>query len=85
MCQLCLGRCKGQVKGEKCRWRNRIHMELCRENKCRRRHHWLLHVEKDQVKARQREQSSVERNVAVSVSKSTQVEERRSAVQLIAQ
>jgi hypothetical protein len=75
LCELCLGRCKGQVKGEKCRWRNRIHMELCRENKCRRRHHRL----------RQREQSPVKRNAAVSVSESTQVDERRFAVQLVAQ
>jgi hypothetical protein len=29
---LCLGRCEGKIKGNKCRWRNQIHMELCREN-----------------------------------------------------
>jgi hypothetical protein len=46
LCQVCLGPGLCQVKGENCRWRNRIRMELCRENRCRRKHHQLLHVEK---------------------------------------
>jgi hypothetical protein len=57
-------------------------MELCRENKCRRRHRRLLYVETAQAKARQ---SPVERNASVSVSELTQVEDRRLAVQLVAQ
>jgi hypothetical protein len=67
LCKLCLGCCEGKAKRKKCRWRNRIHMELCQENKCRRRHHWLLQVERAQVEARQREQPPVERNTAVLV------------------
>ena len=44
LCQVCLRVC--QAEGKNCRWRNRIRMELCRENRCRRKHHQLLHVEK---------------------------------------
>ncbi len=55
LCQVCLGPGWCQVKGENCRWRNRIRMELCRENKCRRKHHQLLHVEKGLEKERQGE------------------------------
>jgi hypothetical protein len=48
LCKLCLGLCKGKIKGKKCRLRNVIHNELCQEqNKCRRRHHWLLHVDEE--------------------------------------
>jgi hypothetical protein len=47
LCKLCLGRCipEGMCKHKECRWRNWIWHELCQEkNKCRRRHHRLLHM-----------------------------------------
>jgi hypothetical protein len=48
LCKLCLGRCDpgGKRLHKECRWRNQIWHELCQEqNKCRRSHHRLLHVE----------------------------------------
>jgi hypothetical protein len=48
LCKLCLGRCEPGAKRlhKECRWRNQIWHQLCQEqNKCRRSHHRLLHVE----------------------------------------
>ncbi len=48
LCKLCLGRCDpgGKRLHKECRWRNQIWHELCQEqNKCRRSHHRLLHME----------------------------------------
>ncbi len=83
--QVCLGPGWCQVKGENCRWRNRIRMELCPENKCRRKHHRLLHVEKGLERERQGERSPVESSVAASVSGSAQMGEQWSSGQLVAQ
>ncbi len=77
LCQVCLG--------ENCRWRNRIRMELCRENRCRRKHHQLLHVEKGLEKEEQGERSPAESSIAASVSGSVQGEEQWSLGQLVAQ
>jgi hypothetical protein len=85
LCQVCLGPGLCQVKGENCRWRNRIRMELCQENRCRRKHHQLLHVEKGLEEERQGERPPVESSVAASVSGSAQVGEQRSPGQLVAQ
>ncbi len=77
LCQVCLGPGLCQVKGENCRWRNWIRMELCRENRCRRKHHQMLHVEKGEglEKEVQGEQSPAESSIAASVSGSAQGEE----------
>ena len=64
---------------------NRIRMELCRENRCRRKHHQLLHVEKGLEKEEQGEQSPAESSIAASVSGSAQGEEQWSLGQLAAQ
>jgi hypothetical protein len=60
-------------------------MELCRENRCRRKHHQLLHVEKGLEKEMQGEQSPAESSIAASVSGSAQGEEQWSLGQLTAQ
>jgi hypothetical protein len=52
---------------------------VCRENKCRRNHHQLMHVEKELEKERQGELSPVESCVAASVSGSAQVKVPRAA------
>jgi hypothetical protein len=84
-CQVCLGPGWCQAKGENCRWRNRIRMELCRENRCRRKHHQLLHVEKGLEKEEQGERSPAESSIAASVSGSAQGGEQWSLGQLAAQ
>ncbi len=83
LCQVCLGPGLCQVKGENCRWRNRIRKELCRENRCRRKHHQLLLVEKGLEEERQGEQPSAESSVAASVSGSAQAGEQWSPGQLV--
>ncbi len=65
-CQVCLGPGWCQVKGENCRWRNRIRMELCRENRCRRNPHQLLHVEKGLEKEEEGERSPAESSIVAS-------------------
>jgi hypothetical protein len=85
LCQVCLGPGLCQVKGENCRWRNRIRMELCRENRCRRKHHQLLHVEKGLEEERQGERPPAESSVAASVSGSAQAGEQWSPGQLVAE
>ncbi len=85
LCQVCLGSRSCQVKGENCRWRNRIRMELCRENRCRRKHHQLLHVEKGLEKEVQGEQFPAESSIAASVSGLAQGGEQWSLGQLAAQ
>jgi hypothetical protein len=43
LCRLCLSHCWGKIE---CEWRNQIRDELCQEqNKCRRKHNQLLHVD----------------------------------------
>ncbi len=58
-------------------------VDACKISACKAGHHYLLHVERAQAKARQRGRPPVERNAAVS--EPTQVEEQGSAVQLVAQ
>ena len=58
-------------------------MELCRENRCRRKHHQLLHVEKELEEERQGEQPPAESSVAASVSGSAQAGEQWSPGQLV--
>jgi hypothetical protein len=58
---------------------------MYRENRCRRKHHQLLHVEKGLEKEVQGEQSPAESSIAASVSGSAQGEEQWSLGQLAAQ
>ncbi len=58
-------------------------MELCRENRCRRKHHQLLHVEKGLEEERQGEQPPAESSVAASVSGSAHTGEQWSPGQLV--
>jgi hypothetical protein len=57
-------------------------VDVCKKSACKGGHHYLLHMERVQAKARQRGPPD-ERSAAVS--EPTQVEEQRSAVQLVAQ
>ncbi len=85
LCQVCRGPRWCQVKGENCRWRNRIRMELCGESRCRRKHHQLLPVEKGLEKEEQGERSPAESSVAASVSGLAQGGELWSPGQLVAE
>ncbi len=58
-------------------------MDACKKSACKAGHHYLLHVERVQAKARQRGRPPDERGPAVS--EPTQGEEKGSAVQLVAQ
>jgi hypothetical protein len=60
-------------------------MELCRENRCRRKHHQLLHVEKGLEEERPGEQPPAESSVAAPVSGSVQAGERWSPGRLVTQ
>jgi hypothetical protein len=60
-------------------------MELCRENRCRHKHHQLLHMEKGLEEERQGERPPAESSVAASVSGSAQVGEQWTPGQLVAE
>ncbi len=58
LCVRCLSHCdpKGERMHKRCRLKSRIENELCqRQHKCRKTHHWLLHVDAEGKRSPQTE------------------------------